>query len=151
MPTKLSTTIKQITTAVANPINSTLISDFYQYMKSNGASERHQNNNLKAIIAFGKFIGPIITFYDIKRREDIVAFLNTKIKHHEQDPDKKWIITWKYFTESVSLIVVDRGTGGKRYTCTLREFTDLSYDELIAQKTGFKEYMDMRKKKHDLN
>jgi hypothetical protein len=120
-------------------------------MKANGTSERHQNNNLKAIIAFAKFIGPKITFYDIKRREDIIAFLNTKIKHQEQDPDKKWIITWKYFTESVSLIVVDRGTGGKRYTCTLREFTDLSYDELIAQKTGFKEYMDMRKKKHDLN
>jgi len=89
MPTKLSTTIKQITTAVSNPANSSLINDFYQYMKDNGASERHQNNNLKAIIAFGKFIGPKVTLYDLKRREVIIAFLNTKIKHQEQDPDKK--------------------------------------------------------------
>jgi len=50
MPTKLITTIKQITTAVSNPVNSALINDFYQYMKANGASERHQNNNLKAIL-----------------------------------------------------------------------------------------------------
>jgi integrase/recombinase XerD len=97
MPTKLSTTIKQITTAVSNPVNSSLINDFYQYMKSNGSSERHQNNNLKAIIAFGKFIGPKVTFYDLKRREDIIAFLNTKIKHQEQDPDKKWITTWNHY------------------------------------------------------
>jgi hypothetical protein len=76
MPTKLSTTIKQITTEVSNPVNSALINDFYQYMKANGASERHQNNNLKAIIAFAKFIGPDIAFYGVKRREDIIDHLN---------------------------------------------------------------------------
>ncbi|HKG42336.1 MAG TPA: hypothetical protein VKA98_09380 [Nitrososphaeraceae archaeon] len=88
MPTKLITTIKQITTAVSNPVNSALINDFYQYMKANGASERHQNNNLKAIIALAKFIGPDIRFYHLKR-EDIITFLNTKMKNQEQDPDKK--------------------------------------------------------------
>jgi integrase/recombinase XerD len=97
MPTKLSTTIKQITTAVPNPVNSALINDFYQYMKANEASERHQNNNLKAIIALAKFIGPDITFYGVNRREDIIAFLNTKMKNQEQDPDKKWITTWNHY------------------------------------------------------
>ena len=97
MPTKLITTIKQITTAVSNPVNSALINDFYQYMKANGASERHQNNNLKAIIALAKFIGPDITFYDLKRREDIITFLDTKMKNQEQDPDKKWITTWNHY------------------------------------------------------
>jgi len=62
MSTKLITTIKQITTAVSNPVNSALINDFYQYMKANGASERHQNNNLKAIIALAKFIALILDF-----------------------------------------------------------------------------------------
>lgn len=95
MPTKLSTTVKQIKTAVSNPINAALITDFYQYKKASGASERHQNNNLKAIIALAKFIGPDITFYGLKRREDIITFLNTKMKNQEQDPDKKWITTWK--------------------------------------------------------
>ena len=80
MSTKLITTIKQITTAVSNPVNSALINDFYQYMKANGASERHQNNNLKAIIALAKFIGPDIRFYHLKRREDIITFLPSKEK-----------------------------------------------------------------------
>ena len=52
MPTKLITTIKQIKTAVSNPVNSALINDFYQYMKANGASERHQNNNLNTIYTY---------------------------------------------------------------------------------------------------
>ena len=105
MSTKLITTIKQITTAVSNPVNSALINDFYQYMKANGASERHQNNNLKAIIALAKFIGPDIRFYHLKRREDIITFLNTKMKNQEQDPDKNGSLpgTIIWFTLSIFL------------------------------------------------
>lgn len=55
----------------------------------------------------------------------------------------------EYFTEKVSFIIIDRGTGGKRYSCTLKEFTDLAYDELISQKTGFSEYVKMRNKKYN--
>jgi hypothetical protein len=67
------------------------------YMKSSEVSERHQNNNLKAIIAFARFIGPNVSFYDISRREQIVSFLDTKIKTERQDPDKKWITTWNHY------------------------------------------------------
>ena len=74
MPTKLSTTIGHITTSVPNHVNSSLINDFYMYMKSSEVSERHQNNNLKAIIAFARFIGPNVSFYDIGRKEQIVSF-----------------------------------------------------------------------------
>jgi hypothetical protein len=47
MPVKLTTTVKKIA-SIPNSINSTLLNEFYQYMKSNGASDSHQNNNLKA-------------------------------------------------------------------------------------------------------
>jgi integrase/recombinase XerD len=63
-------------------------------MKSNGASESHQNNNLKALISFAHFLGPNVTFYDIKQSDMITSFLNTKLKSFEKDPDKKCIITW---------------------------------------------------------
>jgi hypothetical protein len=43
MPVKLTTTVKKIA-SVPNSINSALLNEFYQYMKSNGASESHQNN-----------------------------------------------------------------------------------------------------------
>ena len=34
------------------------------------------------------------TLYDVKTKEEIVSFLNTKIKESNLDPDKKWITTW---------------------------------------------------------
>jgi integrase/recombinase XerD len=63
-------------------------------MKTNGASERHQNNSLKVCNAFALSLGKDITFYDINKKDQILSFLNTKIKSQEQDPDKKWITTW---------------------------------------------------------
>ena len=52
-------------------------------MKSNGCSDHHQNNNLKVVISFAKFLGPSSSFYDIKKKEQIIAFLDTKIKSTE--------------------------------------------------------------------
>jgi len=52
-------------------------------MKSNGASERHQNNNLKAVIAFSNFLGTDTTFFDVQLKEQITSFLDTKIKNVE--------------------------------------------------------------------
>jgi len=56
LPTKLPTTIKKIN-FVSNTKNSELISKFHEFMKSNGESERHHNNNLKADISFANFLG----------------------------------------------------------------------------------------------
>jgi hypothetical protein len=92
LPSKLATTINKIA-LLPSPTNSDLINEFYQYMKSNGTSERHQNNNLKAIIAFASFLGTDTTFLDVQLKEQIMSFLDTKIKNLEEDPDKKWITT----------------------------------------------------------
>jgi len=61
-------------------------------MIDNCASERHQNNNLKAIIAFAKFLDSSITFHDVQRKEQILEFLNTKVKPLEEDPDKNGLL-----------------------------------------------------------
>jgi hypothetical protein len=37
-------------------------------MKSNGASERHQNNNLKVMIAFATFLGPDVIFTIFRKK-----------------------------------------------------------------------------------
>jgi integrase/recombinase XerD len=91
MPAKLTTTINKIC-SVPNLTNSAIIREFSEYMKWNGSSEHHQNNNLKAVIAFAKFIGPHSTFYQIQTKEQIIMFLDTKIKI--EDSEKKWITTW---------------------------------------------------------
>src|SRR6266571_2606113 len=100
MPAKLSTTINKIS-SVPNPTNSTIIQEFSEYMKGNGSSEHHQNNNLKAVIAFTKFLGPHITFHDIQKKEQIAAFLDTKI--NREDTEKKWITTWNNYLTRLKL------------------------------------------------
>ena len=72
MPAKLSTTVNKIQ-LIPNSTNAGIISEFYRYMTNNGASENHQNNSLKVVIAFARFLESDLTFYDIKRKEQIMA------------------------------------------------------------------------------
>jgi integrase/recombinase XerD len=100
MPTKLSTTVSKIK-SIPNTVNGSLIEEFYNYMKDNDSSERHQNNALKVVIAYTKFVGSDTTLYDVKRKEQIIGFLDTKIKPIEQDPDRKWITTWNHYLHRI--------------------------------------------------
>jgi integrase/recombinase XerD len=93
LPVKLSTTISNIQT-IPNENNRILVNEFYEFMKSSGTSDKYQNNNLKTIIAFGRFLDPSISFQSITERDQILAFLDTKIKDSKLDPDKRWITTW---------------------------------------------------------
>lgn len=74
-------------------------------MQEKGSSENHQVNNLKVAIDFAKFLGPTTSFYDITRKEQITAFLNTKIKRSDIDPDKRWITTWNHFLNRIKLFM----------------------------------------------
>ena len=71
MPAKLTTIINKIS-SIPNPMNPVIIREFSEYMKENGSSEHHQNNNLKPLIAFANFIGPHVTFHDIQKKEQII-------------------------------------------------------------------------------
>jgi len=73
MPAKLTTTINKIQ-YVPNQTNSVIINEFYQYMKDSDSSVHHKNNNLKVVITFANFLGPGITFYEIKKKEQILNF-----------------------------------------------------------------------------
>jgi hypothetical protein len=46
-------------------VNADMIAENREYICDNDASERHQNNALKAVIAYTKFLGENKTFYDI--------------------------------------------------------------------------------------
>ena len=77
MPVRLSTTVSKIA-SLPNSTNAALMTEFYQYMKNNGASESHTNNSLKTNMAFAQFLGPEATFHDVKRREEIIYSSNKK-------------------------------------------------------------------------
>lgn len=93
MAMKLSTTLQHINT-IPDKVNAQAVKEFYNYLKEIGTSENYQNQNLKQLIRFAKFLGKQKTFYDIKLKEEIVSFLNTKTKDITIDPDRKWITTW---------------------------------------------------------
>jgi hypothetical protein len=102
MPFKLSTTIGKIQN-IPNSKNIEIINEFLEYMRSNGSSEHHQNNNLKVVITFGNFIGKDISFLDLTKKEQILEFLNTKVKNYDEDPDKRWITTWNNYLNRLRL------------------------------------------------
>lgn len=64
-----------------------LIFKFYEFMKSNLASENHIINNLKAIINFENFFQSEKSLKKVKR-QDIIKFLDSKVKSPEIDPKK---------------------------------------------------------------
>jgi hypothetical protein len=102
MPLKLSTTIGKIQN-IPNSKNREIINDFLEYMRINSSSEHHQNNNLKIVIAFCNFIDKDVSFYDINKKEQILEFLNTKVKNYDEDPDKRWITTWNNYLNRLRL------------------------------------------------
>src|SRR5688572_14743927 len=94
MTVKLSTTIKNNERDVVNSENKQLLVQFFDFMKRAGTSKKYQNNNLKALITYSKFLEPSISFYEIENKRQIISFLDTKIKNSEEDTDKRWITTW---------------------------------------------------------
>src|SRR6476620_6561765 len=100
MPVKLSTTVNNINT-IPNRENQKIVKEFYEFMKSSGTSEKYQNNNLKTIIAYGRFLDPSLSFYSITKREQVIKFLDTKIKDITTDPDKRWITTWNDYLSRI--------------------------------------------------
>ena len=55
------------------------------------------------MIAFGSFIGKDTSFLDIIKKEQILDFLNTKVKNYDEDPDKRWITTWNNYLNRLRL------------------------------------------------
>ena len=86
---------------MANSTNQMLVTEFHKYMKNNGCSEKHINNNLKAIMNFADNLEPRTTFFDIRRKDQILLFLDIKTKTNEEDPDGKWITTWNHYLSHI--------------------------------------------------
>jgi len=101
MPANLSTTISKIQ-SLSNNVNSSLISELYDYMKSNGSSDSHINNTLKTNLLFSEFLGAGVSFHDVRRRGQIIDFLDSKMKNPELDPDRKWITTWNDYLGDIN-------------------------------------------------
>jgi len=136
MTVRLSTTVSNIERIVSNEQNVQAILRFFEFMKKIGTSERYQNNNLKAIIAYSKFLGPSITLYQIKSKSQITSFLDTKIKVIEQDPDKRWITTWNDYLGRI-----------KYFFRWLHNYDDKRFDDTQFSDWQTPDFVRIKKKK----
>jgi integrase/recombinase XerD len=93
MPQKLETVLKHLE-EIGNNVNRELIKDYYRYLVSRDTSTNYQKDNIKLIHMFAKFIGDFKTLYEIKDQGTIVAFLDTRRKNKEEDPEQRWTTTW---------------------------------------------------------
>ena len=93
MPQKLETVIKHVEN-IPNEVNRQLIIDYHTYLIARDASTAYQKDNIKLIHMYAKFIGESKTLYDITNEETIIAFLDTRRKNKEVDPEQGWTTTW---------------------------------------------------------
>ena len=91
MPTKLKDTLEKVR-KLDNKSNSDLLIEFYEYLRAVRTSERYQSDILKVLIKFSEFIDD--NLFIVEKKEQVIAFLNTKRKSKEEDPEEKWITTW---------------------------------------------------------
>jgi integrase len=91
MPTKLKDTLEKVR-KLDNRSNSDLLIEFYEYLRASRTSERYQSDILKVLVKFSEFIND--NLMNVQKKEQVFAFLNTKIRNKEEDPDERWITTW---------------------------------------------------------
>ncbi|MDR4491932.1 MAG: hypothetical protein R2685_13700 [Candidatus Nitrosocosmicus sp.] len=101
MSIKISTLLTKVD-SLNNKENASIIVDFYKYLLEKGSSENHIINNLKVIIEYVNYLKEI-KLYDIDKKEQILVFLNSKIKDSVIDPEKRWITTWNHFLNRLKL------------------------------------------------
>ena len=96
MPQKLETVLKHVE-EISNDVSRQLIKDYHRYLITKDTGTNYQKDNVKLIYMFVKFLEESKTFYDVKDSETIVAFLDTRRKSKEDDPEQKWITAWYNF------------------------------------------------------
>jgi hypothetical protein len=72
MPVTLARTISKIQ-SIPNSTNAQLVKEIYEYLKTNGVSERHQHNALKVMIPFANYLSSHTIFFDINSKEQVIV------------------------------------------------------------------------------
>ena len=94
---RLENVLEQIET-VENNLNKNLIQEFSKYLSSKDASANYQRNCIKIMLMFTDFLHSRkeekYNLSQVNSVVDIIAFLDTRRKNKDEDPEQKWITTW---------------------------------------------------------
>ena len=104
MPYKLETLINKIS-AIPNTDNAKLVGEFDSYLHEVGRKERYRKNQLLSLIPFCHYLaekhGKDLKLTDINDKKIIMAFLDTKQKSKDIDPDERWRVTWNAYLDCI--------------------------------------------------
>jgi hypothetical protein len=100
LPTKLKDTLEKVR-KLDNISNSDLLIEFYEYLRAVRTSERYQSDVLKVLVKFSEFVNDNLV--NIQKKQQVIGFLNTKIKSKEEDPEEKWITTWNDYLWRINI------------------------------------------------
>ncbi|HEU4468910.1 MAG TPA: hypothetical protein VFR61_07755 [Nitrososphaeraceae archaeon] len=73
MTMKLSTTLQHVN-IISHSVNAKVVKEFYEYLKGIGTSENYQDQNLKQVAGFARFLGGGKTFTTSSRRRKLFRF-----------------------------------------------------------------------------
>ena len=95
---RLQNVLEQIETVEDN-LNKNLIQEFSKYLISKDTSANYQRNCIKIMLMFGDFLQSRkeeekTNLSQVTSIDDIIAFLDTRKKTKDEDPEQKWITTW---------------------------------------------------------
>ena len=94
---RLENVLQQIET-IEDKLNKTLIQEFSKYLISKDTSASYQRNCIKIILMFADFLQSRkeekTNLSQVTSIDDIIAFLDTRRKTKNEDPEQKWITTW---------------------------------------------------------
>jgi ssDNA-binding Zn-finger/Zn-ribbon topoisomerase 1 len=85
---------------VPNQANAALLLEMHDYMHRTGASERHIKNHVYQNLLFAMHLGGK-SYFDVSKQSEILAFLDTKRKSKDIDPDEKWKTTYNDYQDSI--------------------------------------------------
>ena len=100
MPVKLSTTLEKID-KIENIQNRFLVKQYHKFMDSTGASERHQNNNVKVLHHHVNYLGKNIFFTFIKSCDSNISFLETQRKKPRMKTLMENDLTWNHYLQII--------------------------------------------------
>jgi hypothetical protein len=102
MPMSLTTVISRLP-RLPNQTNAALLLEMHDYMRRAGAGERHIRNHVYQNLLFAMHLGAK-SYFDVSKQSEILAFLDTKRKPKDLDPDEKWKTTYNNYQDSIKYL-----------------------------------------------
>jgi hypothetical protein len=82
---------------VQNTDNKQVMQEYHKFLIDTDKSEHSQRNTMKLVLLFSDFLQSknninTSSFLQVKDKETILEFLDSKKKSKEEDPDQKWLL-----------------------------------------------------------